>query len=327
MYLAHFQLRENPFRLNTDPRFLWLGQNHKKVLEVLLYGIRENKGLLLLTGGIGCGKTMLTSALIDQLDRKAVIVGRLSDPGMEPKEFHSMVAHSFGIRGKVSSRESLVGLIKHILSICYTKGKRALIVIDEAQIIPPSVMEEIRLLSNVEHRHKERLNILLVGQNEANRYLLEPLLRSFSERISMNCRLPPLSETETAAYIAHRLKVAGAETEIFTEDALHEIHLFSKGSMRQVNIVCDMALVHGFWSGKKTIDRSIVRSCQNKVRIHPVSVRPPSGEIYRVEDVGRRPESKMAQPDAVALLSGTVRRIILYGTLVLLILLPCGYLV
>jgi type II secretory pathway predicted ATPase ExeA len=326
MYLAHFQLRENPFRLNTDPRFLWLGENHKKALKVLLYGVRENKGLLLLTGDIGSGKTMLTGALIDRLDKKAVIVGRLSDPGLELREFYSMVAHSFGIKGKVFTRESLIKSIKRILSICYTKNMKALLVIDEAQIMHPSVVEEIRLLTNIEHRHKELLNILLVGQNEANRYLLEPLLRSFSERISTSCRLAPLSETELAAYISHRLKVAGAATEIFTEDALHEIHLFAKGSMRQVNIICDMALVHGFWDGKKIIDRTSVKACQHNVRILPVNVRPLPGETWPAEDIDQRPESLIPQPDAVALLSGTVRRLSLYGTLALLILLPCGYL-
>jgi type II secretory pathway predicted ATPase ExeA len=325
MYLDHFQLKEKPFLLNTDPHFLWLGKKHKEALAILQYGLQENKGLLLLTGEIGSGKTMLISALISRLDRKDVVVARLPDPGLERREFFFLVARSFGISRKVFSRESFTEVMDHFQASLYSQGKKALLIIDEAQIMSPSILEEIRLLSNIEYRHTKLLNTFLVGQNEFNLFVLEPEHRSFRERITTSYNLELLSENETAAYISHRLKVAGAEKMIFTDDALHEVYVFSIGSPRQINIICDMALVHGFEKAATKIDRGIIRACKDRVRVPQVPGRPLADELLPDEAKWLTPDVLKNKLDPVVLLSKTARRMSWYSILVLLILLPCGY--
>ena len=325
MYLDHFQLKEKPFLLNTDPRFLWLGRKHKEALALLQYGVQENKGLLLLTGEIGSGKSMLISALISLLDRKTVVVAKLPDPGLERKEFFFLVAHSFGIGRKVLNRESFTEEMSHFLVTLYSQDKKALLIIDEAQIMTPSILEEIRLLSNIEYRHTKRLNIFMVGQNEFNLLLLEPDRRSLRERITTCYNLELLSESETATYISHRLKVAGAEKKIFSDDALHEIHLFSNGSPRQINIMCDIALFHGFNQGVTMITPEIIRACKDRVRVPLVHGRPLADELLLDEAKWQPPDILKYRPDSVALLRKTVRRMSWYSALAFLILLPSGY--
>ena len=325
MYLDHFHLKEKPFLLNTDPQFLWLGKKHRKALTILQSGVQENKGLLLLTGEIGSGKSMLISALISLLDRKTVVVAKLSDPGLERKEFLFLVAHSFGIGRKEVSRESFTEAMDSFLSTLYSQEKTALLIVDEAQIMTPSILEEIRLLSNMEYRHAKLLNIFLVGQNEFNLMLLEPNNRSLRERITTIYNLELLSATETATYISHRLKVAGTENKIFTDDALHEIHVFSNGSPRQINIMCDIALLHGFNKGVMKIDREIIRACKDRVRVPKVPGRPLADELVLDEAKWQTPDIWKYRPDSVTLLSKTVRRMSWYSAIAFLILLPSGY--
>jgi type II secretory pathway predicted ATPase ExeA len=325
VYLDHFKLKEKPFLLNTDPRFLWLGKKHKEALALMQSGVQENKGLLLLTGEIGSGKSMLISALISVLDREPVVVAKLPDPGLERKEFFFLVAQGFCIGRKVLSKESFTDAMDSFLSTLYAQGKKALLVIDEAQIMGPSILEEIRLLSNMEYRHAKQLNIFLVGQNEFNIVLLEPYNRSLRERITTSYNLELLSANETATYISHRLKVAGTEKKIFTDAALHEIHVFSNGSPRQINIICDIALVHGFNKGVTRIDQEIIRACKDRVRVPKVPGRPLADELAFDEAMWQTPEILKYRPDSAALLSKTVRRMSWYSALVLLILLPSGY--
>ena len=326
MYLAHFHLKEKPFLLNTDPRFLWPGRKHKDALSLLISAAKENKGILLLTGEIGSGKTMLISALISMVDSRDVVVARLPDPGLERREFFFLTARGFGIKQRVFSRESFTEVMGHFLSRLDASGKRALLIIDEAQIMSSTILEEIRLLSNMEFQHKKLINIFLVGQNEFNIMLLEPKHRSIRERITATYNLELLSENETAAYISHRLKVAGAENEIFTKDALQEVHLFSNGSPRQINIICDMALMHGFNSAATEINRELIHDCKDKVRVPRLPGGPLADELMLDDESLREPVASMNQPDPVAFLTRTVRRLSWYGTLVLLLLLSGGYL-
>ena len=261
MYLAHFDLHEKPFQLNTDPRFLWLGQDHKEALATLRYGVLENKGLLLLTGEIGTGKTTLVSALVDQLDDESVVVAQLPDPGLTRREFFYLVSRKFGIDRPVHDKETFTDTFGEFLDDICTHKKKALLIIDEAQIMGSRVLQEVRLLSNLEYRHTKPLNIFLVGQTEFNQKLLKPENRAIKERIAVNCNLKPLVEPETAAYIAYRLQVAGTQKRIFTDDAVREIQSFSKGSPRQINILCDLALVRGYAENAKILDSRMIEEC------------------------------------------------------------------
>ena len=326
MYLNHFQLKEKPFLLNTDPRFLWLGKKHNDALTILHHGVQENKGLLLLTGEIGSGKTMLISALVSQLDQEEIVVARLPDPGLERKEFFFLVARGFNIGRKAFSRESFTDAIDRFLSKLYSERKKALLIVDESQIMTSSILEEIRLLSNMEYRHKKLFNIFLVGQNEFNIILLEPEHKSLKERISTSYNLELLSEKETATYISHRLKVAGARKPVFTKNAMREIHLFSNGSPRQINIIGDMALVYGVENDKTLINREIIQACKTRVRVPLVPGRPLPDEPLFEETKWQSPEEHKDTPDPVVLLNRTVKRMSWYSIMALLILLPCGYL-
>jgi hypothetical protein len=188
-----------------------------------------------------------------------------------------------------------------------------------------SILEEIRLLSNMEYQHKKLFNIFLVGQNEFNIILLEPEHRSLKERISTSYNLELLSENETATYISHRLKVAGAKKPIFTDNAMKEIHLFSNGSPRQINIISDMALVYGVENDQTQINRKIIIACKNRVRVPLVAGKPLPDEPLYEETRWQTPEVFNDTPDPVALLSRTVRRMSWYSILALMILIPCGY--
>ncbi|MGB5422386.1 MAG: AAA family ATPase [Desulfobacterales bacterium] len=274
MYLAHFKLREKPFQLNTDPRFLWLGQQHQEALATLRYGIQENKGLLLLTGDIGTGKTTLISALVGRLVEDNVVVAKLPDPGLNRNEFFFLVSHSFGIHHRVHDKETFTEAFDHFLERTYERKQKALLVVDEAQKMSTEILEEVRLLSNMECRSTKLLNIFLVGQNEFNQLLYKPESKAIRERITISYNLRLLTVAETEAYIAHRMKIAGAETKIFLDDAVREIHAFSNGSPRLINIICDIALLFGLRKNATEIDSRMIAACRDRVCIPNVSGAP-----------------------------------------------------
>ena len=322
MYLAHFKLHEKPFQLNTDPRFLWLGQDHKEALATLRYGVLENKGLLLLTGDIGTGKTTLVSALVDQLGDESVVVAQLPDPGLTRREFFYLVSRKFGIDRPVHDKETFTDTFGDFLDDICTHNKKALLIIDEAQIMDSRVLEEVRLLSNMEYRHTKPLNIFLVGQTEFNQTLLKPENRALKERIAVNCNLKPLLEPETAAYIAYRLQVAGAQKRIFTDDAVREIQSFSKGSPRQINILCDLALVRGYAENAKILDSRMIKECEERILVHDASGGHFRGAIRASEDISRPEVFKVDAQNDVQPWTKPTRGIKRYGILALVILLP-----
>jgi general secretion pathway protein A len=322
MYLAHFKLHEKPFQLNTDPRFLWLGQDHKEALATLRYGVLENKGLLLLAGDIGTGKTTLVSALVDQLGDESVVVARLPDPGLTRREFFYLVSRKFGIDRPVHDKETFTDTFGEFLDDICTHNKKALLIIDEAQVMDSRVLEEVRLLSNMEYRHTKPLNIFLVGQTEFNQTLLKPENRALKERIAVNCNLKPLLEPETAAYIAYRLQVAGAQKRIFTDDAVREIQSFSKGSPRQINILCDLALVRGYAENAKVLDSRMIKECEERILVHDASGGHFQGAIRASEDISRPEVLKVDAQNDVQPWTKPTRGIKRYGILALVILLP-----
>lgn len=322
MYLAHFKLHEKPFQLNTDPRFLWLGQDHKEALATLRYGVLENKGLLLLTGDIGTGKTTLVSALVDLLGDHRVVIAKLPDPGLTRKEFFYLVSRKFGIDRTVRDKETFTEAFGDFLDKVCTRDKKALLIIDESQIMNDRVLEEVRLLSNMECRHTKPLNIFLVGQNEFNQTLLKPTNRALKERIAVNYNLKPLAEPETAAYIAHRLQVAGAKKTIFTNDAVREVHSFSKGAPRQINILCDLALVRGYAESAKILDSRMIIECEERILVHDASGDPFRSATRAPEDISRPELFKVDAQNDVQPWTKPTKGVKRYGILALVILLP-----
>ena len=266
MYLDHYNLHLKPFQISTDPRFLWLGEKHKEALAVLKYGILDNKGFLLLTGDVGTGKTTLLNALIDSLGDE-VLVALVTDPGLAKMDFFNFVADSFEMDKHFRSKGDFLIYLKNYLLNLHQQNKQALLIIDECQHLTQKMLEEVRLLSNIEKQHTKLINIFFVGQSEFNEIILRPRNRAIRQRITINYNISALTEAETDTYIRFRLEVAGAKDKIFTSRAIKEVFKFSNGYPRLINIICDQALLTGYVKEKRKIDRKIVAECAAELKI------------------------------------------------------------
>ena len=266
MYLEYYGLKRKPFNISPDPRFLWLGERHREALATLRYGIQENKGFLLLTGDVGTGKTVLINSLIKLVDVK-VIVAAIPDPGLGLIDFYNILADEFKMgRGFTQKGEFLIHFKKFLIT-AYGAKKTVLLIIDEAQRLEHELLDEVRVLSNIDFRGSKLINIFLVGQSELREMLLEERNRPFRQRIAVNYNIEPLNEKETVAFIEHRLKVAGATRKYFIADAMREIHAFSNGFPRLINVMCDHALMSGYSAGLTMIDGGIIKGCAKELQI------------------------------------------------------------
>jgi general secretion pathway protein A len=266
MYLQHYGLNAKPFQITTDPDFLWLGEKHAEALATLKYGILENKGFLLLTGDVGTGKTALINRLLKIIDVSA-IVATIPDPGLESLDFFNLLAEEFQMKQKFASKGAFLIAFKQFLHKAGEANKKVLLIIDEAQRLDNALLEQIRLLSNIELFDRKLINIFFVGQTEFNRTLMEDRNRAVRQRITISYHLEALTEKETQQYIRHRLKVAGATREIFAVDAVREIYAFSRGYPRLINVICDRALLTGYAAGVKLIDAAVVTECAAELRM------------------------------------------------------------
>ena len=274
MYLAHYGLKLKPFNISPDPQFLWLGERHREALATLKYGIQENKGFLLLTGDVGTGKTVLINSLIKQIDVK-VIVATIPDPGLSLIDFYNILADEFKMgRGFTQKGEFLIHFKKFLIK-AYGDQKTVLLIIDEAQRLKHELLDEIRVLSNIDFSGSTLINIFLVGQSELREMLLEERNRPFRQRISVSHNIEPLNEKETVTFIEHRLKVAGSTRRYLTADAMREVHVFSKGFPRLINVMCDHALMSGYSAGLTMIDGGMIKDCVKELQI-PVDTVSPS---------------------------------------------------
>ncbi len=266
MYLDHFGLQLKPFQISTDPKFLYLGEKHQEALAVLKYGIQDNKGFLLLTGDVGTGKTTLLNALVDSLEDD-VLVAMVPDPGLTKMDFFNFIADSFGMNRQFASKGEFLIYLKRFLTDLNQQRRQALLIIDECQHLSQKLLEEVRLLSNIEKAESKLINIFFVGQSEFNDIILKPQNRAIRQRITINYNISALSETETDEYIRFRLDVAGAMTTIFTPRAIEEVYHFSNGYPRLINIICDQALLTGFVKERSHVDEQIVAECANELKI------------------------------------------------------------
>ncbi len=266
MYLSHYNLAEKPFQITTDPKFLWLGEKHQEALAALKYGVVDNKGFLLLTGDVGTGKTTLINTLLRDLDSNT-IVATVVDPDLEKLEFFNFLATAFGIEEKFTKKVDFLAHFAEFLHNAYLSNKKVLLIIDEAQRLSTELLEEIRLLSNIEKENTKLLNIFFVGQNEFEKTLMKKECRALRQRITITCQIKTLTETETTEYIKYRLKVAGTEKEVFNRKAIREIYAFSRGYPRLINIICDHALLTGCVRELKTINRAIIKECAQELVI------------------------------------------------------------
>ncbi len=266
MYLSHFNLQEKPFKISTDPKFLWLGEKHKEALETLRYGILYDDGYVVVTGNVGTGKTTLASALANDLSDK-VVVGKVPYPNVDILDFLKLVSTAYGIINNFQSEGSFLAHFEVFLHSSFSTGKKVVLIIDEAQNLSHGHLEELLHLSNIEENGIRLLNIVFVGQNEFNDILLEDSNKALRQRVVINCNLAPLTQDETRQYILHRLKVAQCEREIFTSEAIQDIFLFSQGIPRLINIVCDLALLITYFESGEIVQPETVKQCVERLRL------------------------------------------------------------
>lgn len=268
MYQPFYGLKKKPFQISSDPAFMWLGEKHKEALATLKYGIIDNKGFLLLTGDVGTGKTTLINTLIQSLDDD-IICTSVPDPGLEKLDFFNYIGAAFGIDREFSSKGSFLAHFRQFLLQAYDKGKKVLLIIDEAQLLTQELLEEIRLLSNIEKAETKLINIFFIGQNEFNEILNRDQNRAVRQRLTLNYNIDPLTPEETGSYIEHRLRMAGADpgSNIFDNTAKYEVFLYSGGFPRRINVICDHCLLSGYVKEQKKINAAIVKECATDLKI------------------------------------------------------------
>jgi general secretion pathway protein A len=260
MYKAYYGLSEKPFQLTPDSKVVFRSEAHQEALAILKYGVLSKKGFLVLTANVGLGKTTLLEALVDSLgdDVKLCL---LNNPILYRDEFFSYLADKLDLPWDGNKASFLIAF-EEMLKDCYKQGVRVLLVIDEAHVLPIDLLEEIRLLSNLDVKGQDVLSIFLVGQPELNELMSDDRLLPLRQRIGIRFHLNPFDLAETKQYILFRLRHAGAKhLHIFSDDAINQIHQVSKGTPRLINIVCDHALLTGFAENKPVITGEIVQEC------------------------------------------------------------------
>src|SRR5579862_1255504 len=267
MYLSFFGLNEKPFAITPDPRYLYLSERHAEALAHLLYGINEAGGFVQLTGEVGTGKTTIVRSLLAQTPKNAEIA-LILNPKMTAPEFLLTICEELGIGvpdSALQSLKDLVDILNHYLLRAHAAGRRVVLVVDEAQNLSPEVLEQVRLLTNLETNTQKLLQIILIGQPELRELLARTELRQLAQRITGRYHLSPLSHDETVAYVRHRLRVAGATTDIVGPQALNEVFRLSQGVPRVINVICDRALLGAYSLDRHRVTGSLVRSAAREV--------------------------------------------------------------
>jgi general secretion pathway protein A len=259
MYLKFYGLREAPFSPTPDPKFLFQSARHREALAQLLYGVRERKGFIVLTGEIGTGKTTLLRTLLERLDGQTP-VAYVHNSALQIEGLLEYVLQDWGVKTIASSHAQRLFALNEFLIDQHREGRAPVLVIDEAQNLSVETLEAVRLLSNFETTNQKLMQILLVGQPELRDKLNVPELRQLKQRVGMRCHIGPLSPEETRLYIRHRLRIGGAsDAGIFTDSAIQKITEYSHGTPRVINIVCDHCLLSGYADSKRRIDAPMVK--------------------------------------------------------------------
>ena len=282
MYLRHYHLEKKPFDLSPNPTFLWLGEKHNEALSTLKYGVSSDMGFLLLTGDVGVGKTALIHRLISEID-PATIVAFITDPGVSTYDFFRLLNNEYKIEKEFRNKAEFLIEFENFLRRSDQENKSVLLIVDEAQRLGHKLLDEIRVLSNIERNDRKLINIFFVGQPEFIDLVTDNKNRAIRQRIAINYHIQPLNEDETRQYITHRLKLAGGAQPIFTPDAFREIFRLTDGYPRAINILCNHTLIEGYASGIQTIDAKTVRKCKQEVNIRP-------GKSANHNDAQRSPE-------------------------------------
>jgi len=279
MYKKFFGLKENPFNVNPDPRYLYLTPNTQEALACLTYGIETRKGFILLTGEVGTGKTTLINKLLEWLHKERVFTAFVFNPRLSVSQFLDFMMADFGIPCESNQKGHMLLKLNQWLLDRYQAGERAVLVVDEAQNLSPQMLEEIRLLTNLETSTEKLLQIVLAGQPELEQKLNQPQLRQLRQRITLRAKTRQLTLEETQGYIQERMRIAGAENpDIFSPEAVAAVHRYARGIPRVTNLLCEHALVSSFVDQKNPVPPEIVEEVARDFDLHivdPLAQTPP----------------------------------------------------
>jgi general secretion pathway protein A len=292
MYKEFYGLRANPFNVNPDPRYLFLTRHTEEALACLTYGIQSRKGFVLLTGEVGTGKTTLINKLLEWLRLQQVATAFVFNSRLNVPQFLDYMMADFGVPGESRSKSQVLLRLYNWLLDRYRAGETAVLIVDEAQNLSEEVLEEVRMLTNLETFTEKLLQIVLVGQPELEVKLKLPQLRQLRQRLTLRARTHPFTLDETKAYVQQRLRIAGSDgQQIFDPEALAEIHRYSAGIPRVINLLCEHCLVSAFVDQQKIIGPAVVEAVARDFELDETG---PSGEA-----VAKAPENPADKFDVV----------------------------
>jgi len=286
MYKSFYGLKENPFNVNPDPRYLYLTKQIEEALTGLMYGIQTRKGFIMLTGEVGTGKTTLVNRLLDWLHRRSARTAFLFNSRMNSSQLFDFILAEFDIHCDSKSKSQQLMKLNSWLLDRYRDGETVVLIIDEAQNLTYPVLEEIRLLTNLETSTEKLLQIVLSGQPELEEKLKLPQLRQLRQRIMLRCRTTPFVQEQTQEYILERLRIAGASgAPIFSPKAIEAVHMYSMGIPRVINLLCEHSLVNAFADQMRPIQPKVVEEVAREFQLDEVEPIPPSGSSKVDTDV------------------------------------------
>lgn len=295
MYTSYYGFSAKPFQLTPDPRFFFGSSGHKRALAYLRYGLSQSEGFIVITGGIGTGKTTLAKSLFKELDAERVIAAQLSTTQLEADDLLRLVVAAFGLPYEQSSKASLIQQFETFLRQCAQAGRRVLLVVDEAQNLPPRSLEELRMLTNFQISDTPLLQSFLLGQEGFRTTLAAPEMEQLRQRVIASCHLNPLSERETRDYIEHRLHIVGwTGTPQFLDEAYTAVYRHTRGIPRRINIFCDRLLLYGCLEEMQTFSETVVAKVVQEIAqdtvtpAPPVAATPLSKALPVTGDVNRR---------------------------------------
>ena len=273
MYKAFYKLRLNPFDITPDPSFLFPTVRHNEALAALYYGVRANKGFIVLTGEVGTGKTLLVRSALQLLQRSNVVFACVFNPSLSPLEFIRYIAGDFGLQVAGKPKDEVILLLNAYLLQRHRQKLTTLLVVDEAHHLSRELLEEVRLLTNLETSQQKLLQIVLSGQPELDQKLDSFELRQLKQRVSLRCQLEPLTEEETGGYIGRRLHIAGLpkDSKLFSMSAIAAVFKHSRGIPRLINTICENSLLSGYAKRMAVIAPEIIEEAVRDLRIGVVS--------------------------------------------------------
>lgn len=294
MYKSFFGLKANPFNGNPDPRFLYMTRHTMEALACLVYGIQTRKGFMLLTGEVGTGKTTILNKILDWLRTQRVQSAFIFNPRLEVRQFLEFMCNDLGIACESNDKGQILQKLNRWLLERYRESQTAVLVVDEAQNLSMEMLEEIRLLTNLETSTEKLLQIVLCGQPELEVKLRATELRQLRQRITLSCRTYPLTAEQTGAYIEQRLRVAGASgPPIFSSPAIDSICKYSKGVPRVINLLCEHSLINAYAEQKHEISRMIVEEVARDFELDAIPPIPPTHETRRGDNLAVIDESRV----------------------------------